>query len=264
MREEERRQELRRFLKDRRARLSTAVVGLPPTSRRRVKGLRREEVAALAGIGVSWYTALENGEARGISLQTVLAVADALRLSESERDYLLALTGHWETSERAEPPSRLVVETMNATAFPAYIASAAWEIVACNEAFRLVWAIEDGELPVGAVERLFLDPRARRMHGERFASNVEPVLAMLRSSEIRRPSEALSRLHERLMADDLTREIWQSSYEISGPFRANRCPIDSPLGAFTYEALTLPIAGTLTALVVQVPDDESRERLRYP
>jgi transcriptional regulator with XRE-family HTH domain len=253
MSEQEQREELRRFLKDRRARVSPADVGLPPTPRRRVRGLRREEVAALAGIGVSWYTALENGEASGVSEQTAMAVADALRLSDSERQYLLALTGHWVPTEREQPLSLLVVDTLNAIALPAYIASAAWEIVACNDAFRRVWSITDDELPVSAVERLFLDARARKMHGDRFVSNIEPVIAMLRSSEVRRPSEALQRLHERLMADEVTRDIWQSSYDISGPFRANRCTIDSPIGLLTYEALTLPIPGTLNALVVQVP-----------
>ena len=118
--ETERREELRRFLKDRRARVRPAEAGLPATPRRRVAGLRREEVAALAGIGVSWYTALENGDAHGFSDETVLAVAEALRLSESERQYLLALTGH---AERREPvaPNPLVVDTLAAIAFPAYI-----------------------------------------------------------------------------------------------------------------------------------------------
>jgi hypothetical protein len=66
MSERERRSELSRFLKDRRARIGPADVGLPSTPRRRVRGLRREEVALLAGIGVSWYTALENGDALGV------------------------------------------------------------------------------------------------------------------------------------------------------------------------------------------------------
>jgi transcriptional regulator with XRE-family HTH domain len=68
-----------------------ADVGLALTPRRRVRGLRREEVAALAGIGISWYTALENGDAEGVSETTLRAVAEALRLTESERDYLLEL-----------------------------------------------------------------------------------------------------------------------------------------------------------------------------
>ena len=80
MSEQERLSELRRFLKARRERVTPADVGLPSTGRRRVRGLRREEVASLAGIGVSWYTALENGEALGVSEDTLVAVADALRL----------------------------------------------------------------------------------------------------------------------------------------------------------------------------------------
>src|SRR5271166_5345655 len=84
MSEERRDSELSRFLKERRSRLHPVDVGLPATGRRRVAGLRREEVAALAGIGVSWYTSLENGDAAGVSEATLKTVAEALRLSESE------------------------------------------------------------------------------------------------------------------------------------------------------------------------------------
>ena len=104
MSDDERLSELRRFLKDRRARINAADVGIPSSGRRRVRGLRREEVASLAGIGVSWYTALENGDAKGVSEATLLAVADALRLSDSERRYLLALSGR---SAGEEHPSRV-------------------------------------------------------------------------------------------------------------------------------------------------------------
>ena len=93
MNDQEQRLELRRFLQDRRSRITPDDVGITPFGRRRVPGLRREEVAALAGIGISWYTALEAGDANGVSEQTVLSVANALRLSTSERNYLLTLTG---------------------------------------------------------------------------------------------------------------------------------------------------------------------------
>ena len=82
-------EQLRRFLRERRARIKPADVGLPATARRRVTGLRREEVAALAGIGLTWYTALEQGDAGGVSEAALYAVADALRLSAPERQHLL-------------------------------------------------------------------------------------------------------------------------------------------------------------------------------
>jgi len=261
MSELERRSELRRFLKDRRARISPATVGIPSSGRRRVRGLRREEVAALAGIGVSWYTALENGEAKGVSEATVRAVADALRLSDSEHHYLLALTGNVAVPEELRAPSALVAETMHALTFPAYLITASWDVLDCNAVFRAVWNVGADEVPFNAVERLFLDPAARAMHGEHFIANISPVIAMVRSAIGRRPSLAtLKRVRDRLLTEPELASLWEA-YEISDPLVPNTCTIDSPIGRFRYEALTLANPGEISGLVVQVPDDESRVRL---
>ncbi len=261
MSEKERLDELRRFLKDRRARLSPVEVGLPETSRRRVRGLRREEVATLASIGVSWYTALENGDARGVSDATLNAVAEALRLSESERQYLFGLAGRVQPAEEIEEPSRVVLDVMTALSFPAYVITASWTVVACNDAFRLVWNIDEHELPFNAIARLFVEPAARAMHGKRVVANITPVVAMVRSGIGRHPDLARLRdLRDRLLADDEIRRIWDA-FEVRGPLVPTRAEITSPIGVFNYEALTLPVEATLHGIVVQVPDIESRARL---
>jgi len=259
MSESERFQELSRFLKARRERITPADVGLPATSRRRVPGLRREEVASLAGIGVSWYTALENGDAHGVSEATLIAVADALRLTDSERHYLYTLAGRSEDRDEVAAPSPMLVETMHAIGFPAYIISANWDVLECNAAFRRVWALHRRDvLPFNAVERLFMDPAARKMHGEHFEANIRPVIAMLRSSQGRRPfSDSLRKLCERLVTDDAIKKIWDE-YEVVAPFVSNGATIDSPIGRFRYETLTLPVPGKSHGIVIQVPDSESR------
>ena len=151
---------------------------------------------------------------------------------------------------------------MNALNFPAYIITAAWDVVGCNEAFRRVWSIGEDEIPFNAIERLFIDPRARRMHGTHFAANIAPILAMFHSAVGRRPHlTALQRVRGQLIADDEIRKLWDA-YEISDPFVPNACTIESPVGRFTYEALTLSNPGELSGLVVQIPDAESRKRLR--
>nr|WP_083892507.1 helix-turn-helix transcriptional regulator [Pleurocapsa sp. PCC 7319] len=86
-----RRQELSLFLKQRRGRISPETVGLPKGSRRRTPGLRREEVAQLAGVGLTWYTWLEQGREINVSAQTLDSIARTLRLSEPERNYLFEL-----------------------------------------------------------------------------------------------------------------------------------------------------------------------------
>jgi transcriptional regulator with XRE-family HTH domain len=88
---ERRRAELGKFLKARRARLSPGDFGMPAGSRRRTPGLRREEVALLAGVGVTWYTWLEQGRQINASMQVLDAVARTLRLDRAEREHLYRL-----------------------------------------------------------------------------------------------------------------------------------------------------------------------------
>jgi hypothetical protein len=66
---------------------------------------------------------------------------------------------------------------MMGNALPSYIITAEWDILACNEAFRRVWRIEDSELPFSALDRMFIHPVARAMRGESFAANIAPVVA---------------------------------------------------------------------------------------
>src|SRR5437667_12159244 len=85
------RQELTQFLRTRRARLAPADVGLTAGSGRRIRGLRREEVAVLAGVGLTWYTWLEQGREIQVSAPFLENLARALRLSEAERIHLFTL-----------------------------------------------------------------------------------------------------------------------------------------------------------------------------
>ncbi len=85
-------QSLGEFLRASRERLTPEQVGLPSYGRRRTPGLRREEVAQLANIGVSWYTSIEQGKDVHPSHQVLESLANALRLSEDERRYLFLLS----------------------------------------------------------------------------------------------------------------------------------------------------------------------------
>ncbi|MFD4458992.1 helix-turn-helix domain-containing protein [Nocardia sp. NPDC058480] len=87
----ERRAQLGAFLKSRRAKITPGDVGLPPGSRRRTPGLRREEVAQLSGIGVTWYTWLEQGRPINASVQVLDAVARTLELDHAEKVHLYRL-----------------------------------------------------------------------------------------------------------------------------------------------------------------------------
>src|SRR6202012_3202785 len=101
--------EIRDFLASRRARITPAQAGLPTSARRRAAGLRREEVAVLAGVSTEWYTRLEKGHIGGVSDDVLDAVARALRLDDDERTYLFDLARSSRQESRT-PPRRRDVE----------------------------------------------------------------------------------------------------------------------------------------------------------
>jgi hypothetical protein len=99
------------------------------------------------------------------------------------------------------------------------------------------------------------------MHGQNFAANIASPIAMLHSGLGRRPHlDALRHLRDRLLSDDVIRKIW-NDYEISNPLLPTSCTIESSIGTFRYETVNLRIADALYAIVVQVPDAESKVRL---
>ncbi|MDP1752246.1 MAG: helix-turn-helix domain-containing protein, partial [Reyranella sp.] len=123
------------FLRSRRERLGPKAVGLASGRRRRTPGLRREEVAELAGIGVDWYIRLEQGRSVNPSVTTVDALARALRLSKVEHAHLRALTrsGDRRAFARETVPEaiRRLVESLKQ---PAYVTGRRWDILVWNKA----------------------------------------------------------------------------------------------------------------------------------
>lgn len=144
-----RRAGLRDFLMSRRARISPAEVGLPEGARRRTPGLRREEVAVLAGVGVSWYQWLEQGRDITVSPQVLDAIARTLRLDEAERRHLYLLAGlnpplPCDASGAPVDPAMLrLVEAI--MPMPAFILDKHWDQVATNRAAELALCMTTGE-----------------------------------------------------------------------------------------------------------------------
>lgn len=171
------RQEIRRFLTARRSAITPESVGLPSGSRRRTPGLRREELATLAGIGVAWYTWLEQGRNIQVSARVLGRIAHALRLTRSDTEYLFSLCG----VPRAEGPrcsheqgDRAVHETVNGfQAGPAICFSQYWEALAYNRLADVVFDFDNyhGPFARNHIWRLFMDPqrRARYLDWERLA-----------------------------------------------------------------------------------------------
>ena len=164
------RREVREFLMSRRAKVTPEQVGLRVLhgDPRRVPGLRREEVAELAGVSVDYYTQLERGDVHGASDSVLHAVARALRLNEAERTHLFDLARARAGAGAAASPDVLrptVQRTLDAfTGGMALVRNRRWDYLAANALGRAVYAeIFDGR--TGApnhVRYVFLDPRARR------------------------------------------------------------------------------------------------------
>ncbi|SEB81072.1 helix-turn-helix transcriptional regulator [Streptomyces melanosporofaciens] len=141
------RSEIRDFLISRRAKLAPERVGLPTSRRRRVPGLRREEVAALAGVSTEWYTRLEKGHIGGVSEDVLEAVAQALLLDEDERTYLLDLAraarptrrrSHRRKDVKIPSPVQWMVDSM--TMAPAFVRSGRLDIIASNALCRALYS----------------------------------------------------------------------------------------------------------------------------
>ena len=136
---ERRRAELGKFLRTRRARLSPADFGMPAGLRRRTPGLRREELALLAGVGVSWYTWLEQGREINVSTQVLDALARTLRLDRAERWHMYVLA---EAVPVAVSTGRCQVTDVNAEILqaldplPAVLVTSRFDVLAENDAFR--------------------------------------------------------------------------------------------------------------------------------
>src|SRR5690348_8496276 len=131
-----RRKELSDFLRTRRARINPSDVGLLNGSRRRTPGLRREEVALLANIGVTWYTRLEQGLPINVSPEVLASIAGALQLTSREREHLFLLAGHGivETSvaetERVSEVLQRVLDALDPS--PAVIRGRRYDVLAWN------------------------------------------------------------------------------------------------------------------------------------
>jgi transcriptional regulator with XRE-family HTH domain len=176
--------ELGDFLRSRREKLVPNTVGLPGGRRRRTPGLRREEVAERAGIGVDWYIRLEQGRSVSPSVATIDALARALRLDKAEHAHLRALAR--DAGRRAFVPEtvpetiRRVVNSLNQ---PAYVTGRRWDILAWNAAADEIFAfsrLPDADRNV--LLCVLTNPSARLLFGTTWAEEAKRMVAQFRAT----------------------------------------------------------------------------------
>ncbi|MER7394634.1 helix-turn-helix transcriptional regulator [Streptomyces sp. NPDC000151] len=195
------RSEIRDFLASRRAKITPGQVGLPTSGRRRVPGLRREEVAVLAGVSTEWYTRLEKGHISGVSEEVLNAVAEALQLDDAERTYLFDLAraarpAHRTQSRRknveAPPPVQWLLDSVTMSA--AFVRNGRMDVVAANPLARALHApMFDSETTdkrgrANMARYHFLDPGAHHFFVDWDAA-ANATVALLRAEAGREPHD---------------------------------------------------------------------------
>jgi transcriptional regulator with XRE-family HTH domain len=236
------------LLRSRRDRLAPADVGLPAGARRRTAGLRREEVALLAGVSTTYYTFLEQGRDVRPSRQVLTALAAALRLSSAERAHLFQLAGATppaDAAARAEAvPPTVSAMVARLDPWPAYLKGGRWDVLAANRAARALFADFPARAPGdrNLLWWMFTDPAARKVyvHWEQEAS---AMLARFRAAAARRPGDPdftglIDRLHQ---ASPEIRDWWprHDVLPVGGGTKRLHHPA---IGDVTFEHAVLQVA----------------------
>jgi transcriptional regulator with XRE-family HTH domain len=253
-----------------RERVTPEVVGLPAGGRRRAAGLRREELALLAGISVDYITRLEQGRASNPSAQVVEALARALRLSEAECAHLYRLAGLAPPAPQTVPtyitPSvQRLLDRLVGT--PVAVYDASWTLLVANPPYAALMGDPSGWRgnERNGVWRNFLGPPPRvRQTPESRRALQESQVADLHTAVARYPADQRLR---RLIADlrahsDLFAELWESGRV--GPHEGARKVIDHPdVGTLTLDCDVLTVKGGDLRIMVYTaePGTEDADRL---
>jgi transcriptional regulator with XRE-family HTH domain len=265
---ERRRAELGEFLKARRARLSPGDFGMAPGSRRRTPGLRREEVALLAGVGVTWYTWLEQGRQINASTQVLDAVASTLRLDRAEREHLYRLAEatplRSESAGRAVPDAiREIVNSLDP--LPASLLNGRHDMLMSNSASEeLFW--EWHTMPCVHKNTLWCcitEPTARGKFPE-YEAHVRYLVARMRSAYSRHIGDPDWEEDIRRLAS-LSREfadLW-ARHEVADPEPRTLTYLHPQAGTLCLAVSELQVPAMPEArIVVYTPqDDQTREKM---
>ena len=247
------RNEIREFLSTRRARITPQQAGLPAYGgNRRVTGLRREEVAMLAGVSVDYYVRMERGSLAGASEAVLDALANALQLDEAERAHLLALargsggsTGRRRRAQahRVRPAIQQVLDAM--TDAPAWVRNGRHDILAMNQLARALYSpvLADPRRPANTTRFVYLQPDEAREFFVDYDRIANDAAAMLRLEAGRNPHDPalIALVGELSTRSELFRQRWAShdvQFHRSGQKRLHH-PVVGRLD-LDFESMELP------------------------
>ncbi|HEX4207024.1 MAG TPA: helix-turn-helix transcriptional regulator [Ktedonobacteraceae bacterium] len=272
MQKNERRQALADFLRKRRASLSPGEVDLPPGLRRRISGLRREEVAQLANIGTSWYVWLEQGRDVHPSAQVLESLAQALRLTPNERRHLFLLAGQplpppvSPASEDVGPALQQMLDDLNPS--PAYILGRRYDYLAWNKAADGLFAISDllsaasSPYACNMVWRLFTNSATRERPNWEMVARA--TLAEFRTASARYPGDPW---FEELIEDlkQVSPEFcrWWPHHDVRSALDGHKVIEHPTLGSLEFEHFTLQVlTNPDIRIMIYTPNAETRATLQ--
>ncbi|WP_089106756.1 helix-turn-helix transcriptional regulator [Streptomyces hyaluromycini] len=265
------RPELADFLRHARTRLDPSDVGLPPGARRRTPGLRREEVASLAGMSADYYTRLEQSRGPRPSRQMLTALARALRLTQDERDHLFHLAGEEPprreaTSTHVGPGLLLVLDRLHDT--PALVTTDCGEVLAQNALSRALSGDVLARPPRerNLLRRYFLDPSA---HGvfppEDRPARAREHVANLRAVAAARPADPVpaALVAELLAGSEEFARLW-AEHEVAVRRATTKRFLHPSVGLLELDCEVLINTDTHQHLVIHTarPGTDSYERLQ--
>lgn len=267
MTENEQRSELANFLRIRRSQLSPIEVGLPRTARRKTAGLRREEVAHLAGVGVTWYTWLEQGRDIHVSTQVLESLAHTFRLTAAEKAHLFLLAGQAlplhpvPELEHVSPFLSRFLEHMGTS--PAYITGRRWDVLAWNRAACRVFA-NFATMPVeerNIMHLIFTNEEYRRRCVD-WEGVAQRALAQLRGSHSHYHDDAqLSVLILELQQRSPEFARWWSRHEVQERQEGRKEFLHPLVGSLVFEHSTFQIEDAPgLRMVVYLPACEETTR----
>ncbi|MEV7142462.1 helix-turn-helix transcriptional regulator [Streptomyces tauricus] len=262
------RTEIREFLRSRRSRITPDKAGLPTYGgNRRVKGLRREEVALLAGVSVDYYVRMERGALAGTSESVLDALASVLQLDDAERDHLfhLARQSGAPTSRRRPKPTATVRPALQQvldamTDAPAWIRNGRHDVLAINRLGRALYSpvLADPRRPANTVRFVYLNPDAAKAFFVDYDQITRNAAATLRMEIGRDPhdEELVDLVGELSKGSELFRQQWASQdvrLHGHGSKRVNH-PVAGRLD-LDFESMDLPTDPGLQLNVYTAPAD---------
>ena len=254
-----RRRELRDFLMAHRNAISPASAGLPAGGRRRTAGLRREELAAVAGVSATWYTWLEQGRDIKVSADTLGRISVALRMTPTDTAYLFSLALVTQPrspfEERPAGWQQGFQPLLDAFRGPAFIVGPCWDVEAFNRIADRIYRFAEHSDPLGRnhIWRFFMDPKRHALYGDEkiFA---EGAVGLFRSAYARRIGDPRFEevLHALMLGSEQFRMLWAA--QRTAPFTPERVRLLIPqFGEVVVSSTRLSVPGRDDHLIMLAP-----------